>query len=324
MPRMNRRSLGLGLLAAPMLARHAWSAEKIKVATFPSASSLPFFVARERGFFAEAGIEAEGLVMQAAPLMIQALISDDVQAIASLVTLEGANINARRAGTVVYFTLNGQNAEHRVEQFVARPDWAGTGIAGLRGARIAGAPGPANLAAARGVLRANGLEEGRDYTLSEQQMGVHVQALAAGTFDAAYTLDPVASIAIRQGAAKLVEGGVIATYLLGGGAGTEAYAAGSCVSGRFLQARPAVARAYAGAIKRACETIAADPGVRGYLTPFMNTPAELAPTIPLPAFRPAGSLTPAMLATFQRFVDLGVGWGVVRDRVEVGTMVQAL
>jgi NitT/TauT family transport system substrate-binding protein len=254
--------------------------------------------------------------------MIQAMVADEVQAIASLVTLEGANINARRPGTAVYFTLNGQNATHRVEQFVARPSWPGTDIKGLKGARIMCAPGPANLAAARGVLRVNGLTEA-DYTLAEQQMGVHVQALAAGTFDAAYTLDPVASIAIRQGAARLVEGGVIATYLLGGGA-AEAYAAGSTVSGKFLADRPAVARAYAGAIGRACATIATDPSVRELLTPFMNTPADLAPTIPLPAFRRVADLTPAMVGAFQAFVDLGVGWGVVRDKLDVKTFLQPL
>jgi NitT/TauT family transport system substrate-binding protein len=319
---MHRRSLLLGALAVPALARHAWSAEKIKVATFPSASSLPFFVAQQRGFLAEAGIEAEGVLTQTAPLMIQAMVADEVQAIASLVTLEGANINARRPGTAVYFTLNGQNATHRVEQFVARPSWPGTDIKGLKGARIMCAPGPANLAAARGVLRVNGLTEA-DYTLAEQQMGVHVQALAAGTFDAAYTLDPVASIAIRQGAARLVEGGVIATYLLGGGA-AEAYAAGSTVSGKFLADRPAVARAYAGAIGRACATIATDPSVRELLTPFMNTPADLAPTIPLPAFRRVADLTPAMVGAFQAFVDLGVGWGVVRDKLDVKTFLQPL
>ena len=40
----------------------------------------------------------------------------------------------------------------------------------LRGARILSAPGPANMAAARGVLTAVGLQDGRDYTLVEQPM----------------------------------------------------------------------------------------------------------------------------------------------------------
>jgi NitT/TauT family transport system substrate-binding protein len=321
---MHRRSLLLGAVAAPFVARHARAAEKIKVATFPSASSLPFYVAQERGFFAEAGIEAEGVLTQTAPLIVQAMVTGDVQAVASLVSLEGANINSRRADSVLYFSLNGQNATHRVEQIIVRPNHPAQEIVGLRGARIMCAPGPANLAAARGVLRANGLEETRDYTLVEQQMGVHVGAMQSNQFDAAYTLDPIASIAIRLGAARLLEGGVIAKYLLGGGAETEAYAAGGGITGKFLAEQPALARAYIGAVSKACAAIATDPSVRNYLTPFMNTPAELAPTIPLPAFRLVREMSAAQIASFQRFVDLGVSWGVVRGAIDVHSFLRAL
>ena len=38
-----------------------------------------------------------------------------------LVMLEAANINVRRANTVLFFSVNGQNAQHRMEQFVVRP-----------------------------------------------------------------------------------------------------------------------------------------------------------------------------------------------------------
>ena len=61
-------------------------------------------------------------------------------------------------------------------------------------------------------------------------MGVHVGALAAGTFDAAYTLEPQATIAERQGAARRLEAGVIATHLIGR-PGAQAWAAGAAFTG---------------------------------------------------------------------------------------------
>lgn len=47
----------------------------------------------------------------------------------------------------------------------------------------------------------------------ETQMGVHLGALQAGTFDAGYTLEPLASMMIKNGVARRLEAGVIATYL---------------------------------------------------------------------------------------------------------------
>lgn len=158
-----RRALLLASLAAPSLA-HAQAPDRVRVAVFNVSSALPYRVAAERGFFREAGIEATAVPLQTAPLIVQSMIAGDIEAASNLVTLEGANINVRRPGTALYIALNGQNAQYRMEQFVVRPQHPARSIAELKGARILSAPGPANISAARAVLAANGLQEGRDYT----------------------------------------------------------------------------------------------------------------------------------------------------------------
>ncbi len=320
---MRRRPLLLAALAAPALARPALAADRVRVAVFNVSSALPFYVAQERGLFARGNIAAEAVPLQTAPLIVQAMVTGDVEAASNLVTLEGANINARRANTALYFALNGQNAQFRMEQFVVGRNSTAQSIRDLKGARIMSAPGPANMAAARAVLAANGLQETRDYTLSEQQMGVHVGALQAGTFDAAFTLEPVATIAERAGAARRLEAGVIATHLLGGGR-AQAWAAGAAVTGRFLAAQPAVAARFAAAWAEACEMIRADDTTRALLVQFMNTSAELAPTVPLVNFQMVKDLTPRDLSDFQRFVDLAVQQGVVRDPIQVSSFLRPL
>jgi NitT/TauT family transport system substrate-binding protein len=320
---IRRRPLLLASLAAPSLAR-AQARDRVRVAVFNVSSALPYHVAAERGFFAAEGIEPSAIPLQAAPLIVQAMVSGDVEAASNLVTLEGANINARRADTALYVALNGQNARYRMEQFLVRPQHPAQSIRELKGARILSAPGPANLSAARAVLAANGLQEGRDYSIQEQQMGVHVGALAAGTFDAAYTLEPVATIAERAGAARRLEAGVIATHLLGR-AEAQAFAAGAAVTGKFLQEKPDVARRFASAWSKACALIAADPAsVRPLLVQHMQTSAELAPTVPLVNFVMTRDLTPQDIADFQKFVDLAVAQGVVRNQIAVGSFLRAL
>ncbi|QYU71082.1 ABC transporter substrate-binding protein [Leptolyngbya sp. 15MV] len=285
---------------------------------------MPYYVAAERGFFREAGIEPVAVPLQAAPLIVQAMVAGDVEAASTLVTLEGANINARRANPALYIALNGQNARYRMEQFVVRAGHPAQSLRDLRGARILSAPGPANLNAAKAVLAAIGLQDGRDYTIQEQQMGVHVGALQAGTFDAAYTLEPVATIAERAGAARRLEAGVIATHLLGR-TDAQAWAAGAALTGKFLGEKPQVAQRFADAWRRACALIRAEPeSVRPLLVAHMQTSAELAPIVPLVNFTMVKDMSATDIADFQTFVDIAVRQGVVRDPIQVGSFLRPL
>jgi len=296
---MLRRSLLLGTLAAPFVIGTARAADAVKVATFDAASTLPYFVAVTRGFFADAGIAPQGFPLATHPLIVQSLVAGDAEACTNLVTLEAANINVRRANTVLFFSVNGQNAQHRMEQFVVKPGSAAKTLADLKGARIVSAPGPGNMAAARGVLAAVGLKDGTDYTLVEQPMGMHV------------------------GAMQRLEAGVIATHMLGR-TEAKAFASGAGFSGKFLETHPDVAKRYAEAWGRAVLAIRSDPSTREVLTSHLNTPADLAAIMPLQAFTLVRELTPADRTDMQRFVDLAVQQGVVREKIEVDRFLRAL
>jgi NitT/TauT family transport system substrate-binding protein len=306
-------------LAAPL---SAWAMDKVKIGVFPSSSALPYYVALERGYFRDAGIEPEAVVFNAHPLTVQALVAGDIDGASNLVTLEGANINQRRAGTLAYISLNGQNAQYITEQFVVKAGSNAKTLTDLKGAKILSAPGPANLGAAKAVLKAVGLEEGRDYTIQEQQMGVHLGALQAGTFDAGYTLEPVASTMVKQGVARRLEAGVIATHLLGRKEAL-AYAAGGALSGKFIAEKPEVAARFATAWARAVKDVGSDPKVRELLPKYMNTAADLAPTVPLAKFAMVKDLAGQDVADFQKFIDIGVGQGVVRGSVDAKALLKS-
>ena len=105
------------------------------------------------------------------------------------------------------------------------------------------APGPANLNTAKGVLAKVGLKDG-DYTIDQLDMGQHVNAIKAGTFDGGYTLEPSATIIQSIGAGKVVEAGLIAKYILGD-PDADAYAAGCAFTTEFINQRPDVAKRFA-------------------------------------------------------------------------------
>lgn len=323
----SRRALLAGAAAAlslPRIARAQGGTERVRVALFNVTTTLPYHLAQERGIFAAHGIEAVTIPLQAPPLIIQALVAGEADVTSNLVTIEGANINTRRPGTALFFALTGQSSEYRMEQFLVRPQSTAQRLQDLKGAKILCAPGPANLSAARFILRSVGLEDGRDYTLTEQPMGVHVGALAAGTFDAAYTIERVASIALRQGVARLLEAGVISTHLIGR-KDALAFASGPAVTERFLRERPEAARRFVAAWRQSVGLIRSDiASARPLYASHMNVPANLVDAIPTLAFRMTEELTPQDVQDFQKFIDVAVQQGVVRERVDVRTMMRTV
>jgi NitT/TauT family transport system substrate-binding protein len=310
-------------IAAALACAPAFAADKLKIAVFPATSALPFYVAQERGFFKEVGIEAEAVPMTTHPLIVQAIVQGDVDGASNLVTLEGANINQRRPGTLFYISLNGQNHQYIMEQFVVRSGHPAQSLKDLKGAKILSAPGPANLGAAKAVLKSIGLEENKDYTIQEQQMGVHLGALQAGTFDAGYTLEPAASMMIKQGVARRLEAGVIATYLMGRKDATAA-AAGGALSGKLLTEKPDLAARYAKAWAKGVLAAQTDATVRELLPKHMNTAADIAPTVPLVRFVMVKEMSPQDYADFQKFVDIGVETGVVKGAIDVKSFLKGL
>jgi len=310
---------GLMFLAGAGLIAPASAQDKVRVGILPVSSALPFYVAQDMGFFAAAGIQGEAVVIPSIALLIQALVTEDADVIANLSTGDGTNINSRRPGTVTYITLNGQSAKYLTDQFIVRTDYKAASLKDLKGARIASIPGAGSLAAARESLKANGLQEGKDYTLTEQQLTQHIGILKAGTFDAAFTFEPIATMAVQAGVARRLEGGVIAHYLLGS-PDKLAFGAGTGLNGAFLQKRPEVAKRFAMAWYKALDLIESDPEkVRPLLTKYLSTPADLAMTVPLVKFLPVPKMTPENIKDFQALVDFDVRIGLVPAPFDVKT-----
>lgn len=323
---MDRRSFLAGtILTSFIIGRpvFAQSAEPIKVGVFPVGAALPYFVALERGYFADEGLAPETVLLNTPALIVQSLVSGEIDAAANLVSLEGANINARRPGTAHYISLVGQNSEHVFEQFVVRADHPAQSLADLKGARLFTSPGPANIATAKAILAEVGLADGADYQMQEQQLGVQIGALQSGNFDGGYTLEPVATAMIKAGIARRIEAGVISTYLLKKPE-ADTYAAGAVVSGPLLGENRDKAERFARAWFRGVADVQTDPMVRDYLVSDMNVPEAVKDDVPLAHFVAVRDLTEDQIADFQAFIDIGVSFGVVPSAVDVKTMVAAL
>src|SRR3984893_15193597 len=317
---MKLLNLVIGAVAALTLSvagpDRAAAQDKVSVGVFPVSSSLPYFVALERGFFKEQNIEPEMTKLMGGPPNVAAMMTNQIEVSAVLVTLEGLNANVKKPCVAMYIALNSQTKVWKMEQFVVRNGFPSNSIADLKGAKLLSAPGPANLNTAKAILAKNGLKEG-DYTIDQLDMGQHVNAMTAGTFDGGYTLEPNASMMIKAGVARSLEAGVISKYILGDEA-ADAYAAGCAMTSDFIGKRPDVAKRFAAAWGKAIDFINKNPEeARKYLAKNTFTPDNVVDMVSMLGYTIAGNMTPKQLADLQAFADFGASIGVVPEKVDV-------
>ncbi len=290
--------------------------DKVRVGVFPVSSTLPLFVALERGFFKENNIDIEMTRLIGGPPNVAALIGNQIDASAVLVTIEGMNANLKKPGVAMYISLNSQNAKYQMEQIVVRKGLEIKSLADLKGKKIMSAPGPANVTMARAALAAAGLKEG-DYQLDQLDMGQHVNAMTAGTFDAGYTLEPNASVMKKNGVASTFEAGVIAKYVLGDPQ-ANAWVGGCALSSDFIKAKPDVAKRFTAAWGKAVKFINENPTeARKHLVKNTFTPDDIVDTVPLVKFEMVSNMKPSDINDFQRFMDYSVKTGTLPEKVDV-------
>jgi NitT/TauT family transport system substrate-binding protein len=296
--------------------------DKVKVGVFPVSSSLPYFVALERGFFKEQNIEPETIRLMGGPPNVAALITNQIDVAAVLVTLEGFNADIKKPGVAMYIGMHSQNKVWQMEQFVARKGYAATSLKDLKGAKLMSAPGPANLNTAKAILAKVGLKEG-DYTIDQLDMGQHVNAMIAGTFDGGYTLEPNASTMRKMGVARTIETGLIAKYILGDES-ANAYAAGCALTTDFINSRPDVARRFSVAWSMAIDFINKNPDeARKYLAKNTYTPDDVVDMVPMLGYIMTKDMNPKQKADLQKFADFGTEIGVVPEKIDVTRVIKA-
>jgi NitT/TauT family transport system substrate-binding protein len=295
--------------------------DKVKVGVFPVSSSLPYFVALERGFFKEQNIEPEMVRLIGGPPNVAAMITNQIDAAAVLVTIEGMNANLKKPAVAMYISINSQNRTYQMEQFVVRKGYEATSIKDLKGAKIMSAPGPANVTMAKAALAAVGLKEG-DYTIDQLDMGQHVNVMTAGTFDAGYTLEPNASTMRKLGVARTIESGVIAHYVLGD-PDANAFVGGCALTSDFVKSRPDAARRFTAAWAKAVNLINTNPHeARKHLLKNTFTPDDVVDTVPMIRYFMAGDLTAKDKADFQKFIDFSVQTGTLPEKVDITKYIQ--
>jgi NitT/TauT family transport system substrate-binding protein len=315
-PSLRRAAIAaLACIAATSVAP-ALALDKVTVAVNPVSSALPYFIAVDRGYFKEVGIETEMKRIAVPTLAISGMVAGQIDAVAVILAIDAANADIKKPGVITFIALNAQSSKYRMEQFVVRNGFAAKSLADLKGGRIACVPGLGNITLAKAALAKAGLKDG-DYSLDQLEMAQHINVIKSAQYDAAYTLEPGATMMEQMNIAKTIESGIIANIILGD-RNANAYVGGAALSEDFIEARPDVAKRYVQAWNKALDLIHNDPGeARKYLLNNTVTPESIVDTVPLLLHTPVAKLSEQDRKNFQAYVDFAIGVGAVSEKINM-------
>ena len=179
-----------------------------------STTSMPFFVAKERGFFREEGLDVELIVMQAIQT-IQATMGKSLQFASATGSAVSAAVNGADIKVILAVT------DRPSFDLIAQPNI--TSIQQLRGKKI-GTGGVGSLAEilARRILTANNVRPEEVTILATGPSHVTYMSLKAKVIDAAPLQMPLTFTAQDEGFRKLAAAGDVYQSVQGGLATTKA------------------------------------------------------------------------------------------------------
>jgi len=292
---------------------------KILMGYWPIAAGLPFYVALEKGYFKEVGLDVEAVKFASPSQIVEAMVAGRIHGSAN-----GTASAALALGEITSPNLfkiicsNPSNHKYVLDEFLVPMDSKATAIKDLKGARIACGPGIQNVVLTKIILEKNGLG---DIKPIELPVGQHVPALVAGQIDAVYTLEPSGTIGRVKEQSKILETGVISKYVLDD-ADAPWFGGTASLSTALIKERPEDVKKFLAAYAKGVDFVRKNPDAsRPSLDKFTSIDGSIAKEVPIANFVMYNEFTPSDIAAFQKYFDVFTERKIFTQKVDVKSLI---
>lgn len=294
--------------------------DKILIGYWPIASGLPFFVALEKGYFKEVGLNVEGVKFASPNQIAEAMIAGRIHGSANgtaSAALALAEISSPNLFKII--CSNPSNIKYVLDEVLVPLDSKVKAIKDLpKDVKIACGPGIQNVTLTKIILEKNGLSNVQPIELP---VGQHVPALAAGQIDAVYTLEPSGTVGKVKGVSRILEAGVISKYMLGDPLAPWFGGSASLVT-TIIKERPADVKKFITAYAKGVEFIRKNPEEsRKSLDGFTAIEEAVVKEVPLADFVMFNEFKPSDIAHFQKYFDVFTDRKIFSKTVDVKSLI---
>ncbi len=176
---------------------------KLKVGYIPLTANLPLFVALEKGFFKQNGLDVEAIEATSPNHILTGIVSGKIDFAAVLaysLLLPAAN---RYPGKFKLFSSCEETSKHFTSSIITKIDSPINSYEDLRGKKIGVYTGLVQINFLKAMLVGMGIDPS-EVEIVEISPRLQIQGLVSGEYDALSSTEPTINIAKLQGIAKVV------------------------------------------------------------------------------------------------------------------------
>ena len=201
------------LVAATLMNGCAKKPAQVKIGYLPITLTLPFFVAMEKGYFTEAGLEVEAIKYTTADQLTNALLAGNIDITANTSMSTFMSTVEESPDFAKIYMVSIHDPENYLDALLARKGSGIKRIEDLKGKKIGMFPGSTNVIYLS-IALSNYLNPESDVEMIQLPPQTHIEALASGQVDALYTLEPLVTVAIIKGIGEMLIQGSNSTYIV--------------------------------------------------------------------------------------------------------------
>jgi NitT/TauT family transport system substrate-binding protein len=288
---------------------------KVKIASLPNVQGLPVYVAIEKGYFKDAGLDVELVKFEAPNQIIDALLQGQVD----LAHPGGATgiagiADFKNPGKLKIYALAGGDASTiQNDAIVVKKDSPLKTIQDLKGKKLGIMAGTIQWQTiAREILDKNNLVYDKDVKIVEIALGLQAQALATGDIDAALIIEPVPTVVKAKGIGQELIPFAAAKYIA-----NPFYAGAGIIRTDFAKENPNTTKKVMDAIAKAMKDIRENPDAdRQYLKGYTQLDDTTIANAPILLFKMYNEFDDKDITETQKFYDIFTKWGVVNGKMD--------
>lgn len=296
---------------------HTTETTKIKIGGLPVAQGLPFFLALEKGYFTQAGLDIEYVSFESPNQVIDAVLSHQIDMTHTGAPLGIAAIaDSKNPGKINIYAVAGGDENHPNDSILVKKNSPLQTFSDLRGKKLGILSSIQWRTIATHILKQENLIVDQDVTLVELAPTLQIQALAQGQIDALLAIQPIPTIALEKGIATEIVSVPTVKYVA-----APFYGGAGIINTEFLTKNPVAAKKFLEVMKKATNEIQKDPDVSHLaLQKYTGLDEAIASKVPLPIIKLSPNLTQKDIDAAQQLINLFSAVHVVNEKINFSSL----
>lgn len=288
---------------------------KVRIANLPSLHGLPVYLAFEKGYFKEAGLDVEIIKFEAPNQIIDAIVSGQVD----FTSPSGASgiaavADFKNPGKIKIYAFSGGDYIVPNDSVVVKKDSNIKSLQDLKGKKIGILPGIQWRTLAKHMLSQVNLVSDEDVTIVELAPSLQAQGLASGQVDALIAIEPMLTIVKGNDIGKEIVHGMTNQYVA-----NPFYGGGGIVNVDFAKNNPNTTAKMLAVFDRAIKEIQENPStVNQYLKGYtaLDSAENLISQAPILRFKMYNNLTGDEIVAIQKYFDVFTTYKIVDGKID--------